>query len=168
MTPPLWIAVCGSGDPSNDDEAAYAVGAAIAEANAILVCGGRRGVMEAACKGAWENDGITVGLLPEKHRKKANKWLTVAVPTGIGGLGRSVLIVHAAHALIGIGGEYGTLSEITLALKADKPVVGLDTWTLGRRDGRQDDKITRVNNAAEAVTSALNSAIETRLRDDSV
>jgi uncharacterized protein (TIGR00725 family) len=156
---PLWIAVCGSGQASGDDVAAKAVGAAIAEAKAVLVCGGLGGVMEAACKGAREKEGTTVGLLPQDKRDKVNPFVDIAVPTGLGGLGRSVLIVRAAHAVIAIGGDYGTLSEITLALKARTPVVGLDTWKLTRAGAQEEDAtIIRATNAVDAVSAALSAA----------
>jgi hypothetical protein len=88
-----------------------------------------------------------------------NPFVDIAVPTGLGGLGRSVLIVRAAHAVIAIGGDYGTLSEITLALKAKTPVVGLDTWKLTRAGAQADDAtIIRATNAADAVSAALTAA----------
>lgn len=105
------------------------MGAALAHAGAILVCGGLGGVMEAACRGAKAAGGTTVGLLPGGDRAAANPYVDVALATGLGEV-RNGLIVRAADALIAVGGEFGTLSEVALALKAGKPVVGLDTWDL--------------------------------------
>ena len=99
------------------------VGAAVAEAGAGLVCGGLGGVMEAACRGARSRGGLTVGLLPGIDRDAANGWVVVALPTGLGEA-RNALVVRAADAVVAVGGGWGTLSEIALALKAGVPVVG--------------------------------------------
>ena len=99
----------------------------------MLVCGGLGGVMEAACRGARERGGITLGILPGLDRAAANPHVSVALPTGLGEA-RNALVVRAADALIAVGGGYGTLSEIALALKAGKRVIGLGT--LGDRRGR--------------------------------
>ena|SRR5829696_8924686 len=128
-----WLGVVGAGGAVGDDvaQAAFAVGRACAQAEAVLVCGGLGGVMEAACRGARSAGGLTVGLLPGTDRAAANEAVAVALPTGLGEL-RNGLIVRAADALVAIGGEWGTLSEIALALKAGKPVVGLASWELAR------------------------------------
>jgi uncharacterized protein (TIGR00725 family) len=101
----------------------------IASRGALLVCGGLGGVMEAACRGAREAGGTTVGLLPGTERSDANPYVSVALPTGLGE-GRNALVVRAADAVVAIGGGYGTLSEIALALRGGKPVIGLDTWEI--------------------------------------
>jgi uncharacterized protein (TIGR00725 family) len=106
--------------------------------------------MEAACRGAKEAGGTTLGILPGADRSAANQWVDVAVPTGLGEA-RNALVVRAADALVAVGGEFGTLSEIALALKAGKPVVGLGTWSLDRAP----DPISRAGDADEAVTLAL-------------
>jgi uncharacterized protein (TIGR00725 family) len=93
----------------------------------VVVCGGLGGVMEAACRGAKEAGGTTVGLLPGDDRGAANSFVDVAIPTGLGE-GRNLLVVRSADALMAVGGGHGTLSEIALALKAGKRVVGLGTW----------------------------------------
>jgi uncharacterized protein (TIGR00725 family) len=95
----------------------------------VVVCGGLGGVMEAACRGAKEGGGLTVGILPGTERAAANRFVDVAIPTGLGEA-RNALVVRAADALVAIGGGYGTLSEIALALKAGKRVVGLDSWDI--------------------------------------
>ena len=95
----------------------------------MVVCGGLGGVMEAACRGAKEGGGVTVGILPGTERAAANAFVDVAIPSGLGEA-RNALVVRAADALIAVGGGYGTLSEIALALKAGKRVVGLDSWDI--------------------------------------
>ena len=128
MTSAPWIGVVGPSDATPEEAAgAEEVGNALAESGAILVCGGLGGVMEAACRGARAAGAITVGLLPGDDRRTANPWVSLALPTGLGE-GRNVLLVRAAQAIVAIGGGWGTLSEIALALRAGKTVVGLDTW----------------------------------------
>jgi uncharacterized protein (TIGR00725 family) len=121
------VAVIGPGDEPT--VAAAEVGRLLAERGATLVCGGRGGAMEAACRGAKEADGLTVGILPGADRSDANPFVDVALPTGLGEA-RNALVVGAADAVIAIGGGYGTLSEIALALKAGKRVIGLGTWEI--------------------------------------
>jgi uncharacterized protein (TIGR00725 family) len=160
--PPLgpWIAVCGAGEGAVAAElaAAEAVGAAVAEAGAVLVCGGLGGVMEAACRGARSKDGLTVGLLPGADRRDANGWVQLAVPTGLGEA-RNALVARSSDVLIAIGGGWGTLSEIAFARKAGIPVVGLGTWELG-----EDDGIVRSESVAQAVRVALDAADLSRSR----
>jgi uncharacterized protein (TIGR00725 family) len=121
------VAVIGPGDEPT--VAAADVGRLIAERGAVLVCGGRGGAMEAACRGAKEAGGLTVGILPGSDRSEANPFVDVVLPTGLGEA-RNALVVGAADAVIAIGGGYGTLSEIALALKAGKRVIGLETWEI--------------------------------------
>lgn len=120
-----------------------------------MITGGGGGAMEAACRGAKSAGGRTLGILPGDHRDAANEFVDVAVTTGIGEL-RNGLIVRAADAVIAVGGAYGTLSEIALALNRGTPVVGLETWELGRRGGH-DGGIRRAGSPAEAVDLALSS-----------
>jgi uncharacterized protein (TIGR00725 family) len=129
MPPPrAWIAVVGPGSADAAElVAAEEAGAAIAEAGCGLVCGGLGGVMEAACRGARSRGGVTLGLLPGTDRDEANGWVIVAVPTGLGEA-RNALVVRAADAVVAIGGGWGTLSEIALAMKTGLPVVGVGTW----------------------------------------
>jgi uncharacterized protein (TIGR00725 family) len=152
--PAPWIAVVGPGR-AEAREAAWAeeAGAAIADAGAVLVCGGLGGVMEAACRGARSRGGTTVGLLPGSDREDANGWVLLAIPTGLGEA-RNALIVRAADAMVAIGGAWGTLSEIALALKAGQTVIGLDTWELGRA-GEPVEGVIRADDAASAVEMAL-------------
>jgi uncharacterized protein (TIGR00725 family) len=125
-----YVAVVGPGEANPEElAAAERVGAELARRGAIVVCGGLGGVMEAACRGAKGAGGTTVGILPGSDRSAANAHVDVALPTGLGEA-RNALVVRAADALIAIGGGYGTLSEIALALKAGKRVVGLDSWDI--------------------------------------
>ncbi len=132
---------------------AHAVGTALARAGAVLVCGGLGGVMEAACAGAVAAGGLTIGLLPGDDRSAANPYVTLALPTGMG-QARNVLIVQAAEAVIAIAGEYGTLSEIALARKLGRPVVGLASWELGT-DADGNPHLPTAATPAAAVHMAL-------------
>lgn len=118
------------------------VGRLIARRNCMLVCGGLSGVMEAVSRGAKAEGGITVGILPHDHKRNANKHIDVPVATGLG-IGRNVIIARTADAVIAVGGEYGTLSEIAFALQMEKPVVGIETWDIRG--------IIRADNAEDAV-----------------
>jgi uncharacterized protein (TIGR00725 family) len=129
------------------------VGRLLARSGAVVVCGGLGGVMEAACRGAKSAGGMTVGILPGLDRSEANTWVDVAIPTGLGEA-RNALVVRAADVLIAIGGEYGTLSEIALALKTGKAVIGIETWELSRA-GELRLEIVRAATPAEAVEQAL-------------
>jgi hypothetical protein len=125
-----YVAVVGPGEAGGPElAAAEAVGRGLAQAGAALVCGGLGGVMEAACRGAAERGGLTIGFLPGADRAAANRWVRVAIPTGLGEL-RNGLIVRAADAVVAVGGAYGTLSEIAFALKTGVPVFGLGTWQI--------------------------------------
>ncbi|MDQ1335981.1 MAG: hypothetical protein QG552_2931 [Thermodesulfobacteriota bacterium] len=122
------IGVIGAGAcPAATYELARKIGFEIGKRGWILVCGGLKGVMEGAARGCLEAGGMTVGVLPGLNRGSANPYITVALPTGLGD-GRNLLVVRSSDLLIAISGGYGTLSEIALALKADKPVIGLETW----------------------------------------
>ena len=124
----MQIAVVGHTQATPEEyEAAYATGRMIAGNGAVLVCGGLGGVMEAACRGAQEAGGTTVGILP--GMEGGNPYLDITIRTGLGHA-RNVLVVLSADAVIAIGGKYGTLSEIAIALKAGRPVYGLDTWDI--------------------------------------
>jgi uncharacterized protein (TIGR00725 family) len=113
-------------------EIACDVGREIATNGFALVCGGLGGVMEAACQRAKKAGGITIGLLPTSNKGDANPYCDLVIPTGLGHA-RNVLVVHASDALIAVDGEAGTLSEIAIALKIGKPIVGIKSWKL---DGR--------------------------------
>jgi hypothetical protein len=152
-----YVAVIGSGQASDDhSDAARAIGRGLAEAGAVVVCGGLGGVMEAACRGAVGAGGTTVGLLPGSDRAAANPHVSVAIATGLGEL-RNGLVVRSCDVVVAVGGGYGTLSEVALALKLGVPVVGLDTWELAR-GGQPDEGVRRVADATEAVAAALEAA----------
>ena len=149
-----YVAVAGSGDaPAQDVEAAEAVGRLLAERGAVVVCGGLSGVMEAACRGAKSAGGATLGILPGLDRADANPFVDTAVPTGLGEA-RNALVVRAADALIAVGGAWGTLSEIALALRVGKRVIGIDTWELSR-GGQPAAGIVVAAGPEDAVTLAL-------------
>jgi uncharacterized protein (TIGR00725 family) len=149
-----YVAVVGAGRATADEERiAEDVGRRLAAAGAVIVCGGLGGVMEAACRGAKSSDGKTVGILPGTSRADANPFVDVALPTGLGEL-RNGLVVRAADAVVAVGGEFGTLSEIALALKAGKPVVAVGGWELSRA-GQPVDEIERAETAGDAVALVL-------------
>ena len=149
-----YVAVVGSSTATEEEVAiASAVGRALANKGAVLVCGGLGGVMEAACRGAKESGGTTVGILPGPDRHAANLYVDIAIATGLGET-RNAVVVGCADAVIAVGGEFGTLSEIALALRAGKPVVGLETWEL-RRGGQTSDGIVVAANPTEAVALAI-------------
>jgi uncharacterized protein (TIGR00725 family) len=158
-TPPAagsspYVAVVGPSDATPEEvDAAREVGAELARAGAVLVCGGLGGAMEATCEGARSEGGTTVGFLPGVDRADANRFVTVAIPTGMGEL-RNGLVVRAADGVIAVGGAYGTLSEIGFALRTGKPVVGLRTWELAR-SGRPDPGIVVAQTPVEAVATLL-------------
>ena len=150
----MIVAVIGSGDCTAEEAAAAeAVGRLLAEAGAVLVCGGRGGVMAAACRGAKSAGGLTIGILPGVDASEANPWVDVPIVTGLGEA-RNAIVVRSADAVIAVGGGYGTLSEIAFALKWGRRVVGLGTWELAG-DGRPDGGILRVERPEEAVKLAL-------------
>jgi hypothetical protein len=144
------VAVVGPGDASaRQAGAAEEIGRALAQAGAVVVCGGLGGVMAAACRGAAGAGGTTVAILPGNERGAANEWAQVVIPTGMGEM-RNALVVRSCEAVIAIGGAYGTLSEVALALKTGVPVVGLETWPI--------EGIVVVSSADEAVSRALSLA----------
>jgi len=161
MTGRLHIAVVGAGRASEEERAvAEEVGRRIAEAGAAVVCGGLDGVMEAACRGARSVDGTTIGILPGTDRAQANEHVEIAIPTGMGEA-RNAIVVASADAVVAIGGEFGTLSEIALALKAGKTVVGLHSWELAR-SGSPVDGVVPAAGPEEAVALALEGARQSR------
>ena len=152
MNPP-YVAVVGAGvaDPTTF-AVAQEVGRLLAERGAIVVCGGSTGVMEGACKGAKEAGGTTIGILPGSLRSEANDYVDIAIPTGMGEM-RNALIVRAADVVIAVEGEYGTLSEMALALKTGTPVVGLGSWEL-HKGGIRIEAFIEAATPQEAVDAA--------------
>jgi uncharacterized protein (TIGR00725 family) len=150
-----FIAVIGSGQATKEEiEIAEAVGQEIAKRGAILVCGGLGGVMEAACKGAVNNGGTTIGILPGDSRLVANPYVQIPIVTGLS-QARNVIVIKSAQAVIAVGGAYGTLSEIGHALQNHIPVIGLQTWQLVK-NGDIDPSIIIAENPAQAVDIAYN------------
>lgn len=123
------IGVIGQGRDCSPEllQAAEEVGYLIAQRNAILICGGLGGAMEAACRGAKKGGGTTIGVIPTAQKSDANDYVDIPIVTGFGEA-RNIIIVRSADALIAVGGKYGTLSEIAFALSFGKPLVGLHTW----------------------------------------
>lgn len=159
MNADLFISVIGAG---SCDAATYVlaeeVGRELAQRGATVVCGGLGGVMEAVCRGAKGAGGWTVGILPGTSARDANPFVDVPIVTGLG-QARNAIVVRSGRAVIAIGGEYGTLSEIAFALKFGIPVIGLTTWQLAR-EGKLVSAIVQVTNAREAVEAALRSIVE--------
>jgi uncharacterized protein (TIGR00725 family) len=122
------LSVIGAGDASPAQcNIAEEVGREVARSGAVLVCGGRGGVMEAAARGARAEGGHTIGILPSSDRAQANQYIEFAIATGIGEA-RNVIVVASGDAVIALKGEAGTLSEIGLAMKLGRPVVALKAW----------------------------------------
>ena len=155
----LKIGVMGAGRCDAATEAlAESVGRCIAEQGAILICGGGRGIMEAASRGAAQAGGLVVGILPSDDEASANDYVNIPIVTGMGNA-RNAINVLTSHSLIAITGGPGTLSEIALAAKVGTPIVGLNTWTCSL-DGvpGSELEIHHVSNAEEAVRQAINLA----------
>ena len=123
--------------------AAEEVGRHIGRRGAVLICGGMGGVMEAACRGAKEADGTTVGILPVLSAEEGNPYLDVVIPTGMG-FGRNAIIINSCDGVIAVGGKYGTLSEMAFALQKGIPVVSLKSWDF-------DKSIHSVKSPQEAI-----------------
>ncbi len=143
-----YVSVVGSGTASGDlYEKARQIGRLVAERGGTLICGGRSGVMEAAARGATEAGGIAIGILPDEDRRQANEFLSFSIATGTGHA-RNLAVVCSGDVVIAVGGEYGTLSEMGLALKVGRPVVALKGWDLG-------DHVSVAASPAEAVEAAF-------------
>ncbi len=153
----LRIAVIGGAlcDPKTA-ALAEEVGREIAKRGAILICGGLGGVMEAACRGAKSQGGLTIGILPGTNPADANPYVDIPIVTGMGEA-RNVIVIRSAQAVVAVDGEYGTLSEIAFALKFGIPVVGLKTWELFR-EGKKVEDIVEVETPEEAIEKAISLA----------
>ena len=143
-----YVAVVGSGVATGElYEKAREVGKLVARRGGIVVCGGLSGVMEGAARGATENGGTAIGVLPDEDRDRASGYLSYSVATG-SGQARNLAVVCSGDVVIAVGGEYGTLSELGLALKMGRPVVSLGSWDLG-------DHVILARSPAGAVAAAL-------------
>ncbi|MFC1865239.1 TIGR00725 family protein [Chloroflexota bacterium] len=148
------IAVIGGSNASKQDiKTAEAVGRELAKRGAILVCGGLGGVMQAACRGAVGEGGITVGILPGENIKDANDYVSVPIATGIG-YARNAAVVKSSRSVIAIGGSYGTLTEIGYALQSGIPVIGINTWSLSK-NGKINRSIVTAEDAVDAACKAF-------------
>jgi hypothetical protein len=154
----IKISVIGGSEANNEIyNLAYEVGREIAKSGAVLICGGLGGTMEAVCKGAKKEGGLTIGILPTTNENDANKYVDIKIPSGIG-YARNMIVVLSSHAVIAIDGSSGTLSEIAYALTFNKPVIGLKTWELHTYESRTLPDIIRARTAKEAVNLALKEA----------
>src|ERR671914_389350 len=153
----LYVGVAGASRPEPPllDQAEL-LGRRLAEADAVVICGGGPGVMAAVCRGAQSTGGTTVGLLPGLDRGEGNPHLTISVPTGLG-QGRNLLLVRSSDALIAVGGGFGTLSELAIALRTGTPVIGLATWSL-QLEGQQVDAFPVADDPDTAARLALEAA----------
>ena len=144
----IQIGVIGAGQCSLEIERlAEEVGREIAKKKALLICGGMGGVMEASARGAKKEGGVTIGILPGFSFEDANPFIDIPIVTGLSHA-RNVLVVRSSQVIIAVEGGYGTLSEIGIALKLRKPVVGLRTWDVSK-------KILTVETPEEAVQKAM-------------
>jgi uncharacterized protein (TIGR00725 family) len=141
----IHVSVIGSG--SEHEQNAEEVGRLLAQRGATVVTGGLGEVMAAAARGAKQAGGVTIGILPGESRSQANEWIDHAVVTGIGHA-RNLAVVASGDAVIAVGGRYGTLAEIGLALTLGRPVVVLEP-------GWQADGTLRAATPAQAVELAL-------------
>jgi uncharacterized protein (TIGR00725 family) len=152
------VSVIGAGlSTPEQSRLAEDVGRLLAEKGVVLVCGGRGGVMEAACRGAHQAGGITIGLLPGGDVTDGNAYLTVAIPTGLGHA-RNALVASAGGAVIAIGGGAGTLSEIGIALKSGRRVITLKSWSMQDASGKPAGAL-EAQSPEEAVTLALSKEV---------
>ena len=151
---PVYVAVVG-GSKYEEKAAtdARTVGRLLAEAGAVVLCGGGAGVMEGVCEGAKHVGGTTIGFLPGDDRGHANDFVDFALPTGLGEM-RNMLVVTAADVVVAVSGEFGTLSEIAFALRIGKPVIGVNTWELAK-DGQKNEAIEVADTPKDAVRRAL-------------
>jgi hypothetical protein len=155
VEPKRFIAVIGGSDCTPEEAGlAEEAGRELARKGAVLICGGLGGIMEAACKGASAEGGLTIGILPGGSRQAANRYVQIPVVTNLGEA-RNVVVVKSAEAVIAIGGGYGTLSELGHALRNGIPVIGLNTWSLSRKE-QPDNAIVPARDPADAVAKALN------------
>jgi len=154
----LYIAVVGGSDCTKEErELARDTGREVARLGGTVICGGGAGVMEAVSEGAREAGGDVLGILPGSDHRLGNRHLSFSIATGLGEA-RNAIISRTADAVIAIGGEYGTLSEIALALKMNKPVIGIKSWSLQKPGQFTGPGIIGAGSAKEAVNLAVNAA----------
>ena len=150
------VAVIGAADAEQEAyESARTLGRLLAEAGAVVICGGRGGVMEAVARGAAEAGGTSVGILPGSEGSEANEWITIPLPTGLGEA-RNAVVVRSAEAVVSVGGRWGTLSELSLAAKMGVPVSSIGGPPLGV------EGVVRHPDAATAAAWAMQAASKQR------
>ena len=155
--PRTYISVIGASQCSEEEaRAAEAVGRELARRGAALVCGGHGGIMEAACRGAKAEGGLTIGILSESDPSAANRYVDIPIVTGLG-WARNSIVVLTGQAAIAVGGAYGTLSEIAFARMYNRAVIGLGTWRL-QAPGLADVPVIAAAGPADAVEKALAAA----------
>jgi uncharacterized protein (TIGR00725 family) len=149
MKKTFYIGVIGGGSCTEKTaELAASVGQEIAKAGAVLVCGGLGGVMEAACRGAKQAGGTTLGVLPSWSKESANEFVDIPIVTGLGDM-RNLMVVRNSDAVIALPGKYGTLSEMAFCLNSATPLISLSNWNVSK-------KIVRARDAQQAVELAVN------------
>src|ERR1700757_4484517 len=147
----IIIGVIGAAEATAQEfETAEEVGRKIAKKEGVLICGGLGGVMEAACRGAKSEGGLTIGIIPGFNASDANSYVDIPIVTGMSEA-RNIIIVRSSSAVIAIGGSYGTLIEIAAALKLGTPVIGINTWEVS-------SDIKRATTPKEAVDLAFSLA----------
>jgi len=155
------IGVFGPGNVFDSDEewqAAFRVGRQLAQRGYVVLTGGLGGIMTAASKGAREAGGITVGILPgTRESSRANPYVTIPIYTGMGEA-RNTINVKSCSAAIAIGGEYGTLSEIALALKGGCPIILFNSWSIRPHGNRKQPDLLVAATPEEAVAMAIERA----------
>jgi uncharacterized protein (TIGR00725 family) len=153
-----YVAVIGPNEATDEElRNAELVGALLAQRGAVVVCGGLGGVMEAVCKGSAAHGGRSIGILPGRERKAGNAFASVTLATGLGEL-RNGLVVGSCDAVIAVGGSWGTLSEIALAMRAGKPTFVLGGWHIGSPDAqtRGPMEVATAEQAVRGVYAAWN------------
>lgn len=149
----IQVSVCGPRDATDDELAnARQIGRRLAERGAAVVCGGYSGVMAAVSEGAASAGGLVVGILSGRDRAGADENLTLAIPTGLSDA-RNAVIALAGDAIIVVGGSWGTLSELALAMREGKTVVQLGGWRLTDQNGYPIDGIIYVRTPEEAIAA---------------
>jgi uncharacterized protein (TIGR00725 family) len=156
---PPYVAVIGDGSPQGPDahrilESAEEVGLSLARAGAVVITGGLGGVMRAAARGARSGGGETIGILPGADATEANEYVTVPIATGLG-VARNLVVVTSSDVAVAIGGRYGTLSEIGLALRMGRHVVTLGSWRLESDQRPAGPRVHRARDPREAAALAL-------------
>lgn len=148
MKKKLYIGVIGGGSCTEKTaELAESVGQEVAKSGAILVCGGLGGVMEAACRGAKQAGGTTLGILPNWSKESANEFVDIPIVTGLGDM-RNLMVIRNSDGVIALPGKYGTLSEVAFCLNSATPLISLSNWNVSK-------KIIRARDARQAVELAV-------------